>query len=121
MDRRLFQERLSRAETEFKTKEMLRREQEREVSRLQRIHEREIYLLRKKLHEAVALQRDALHSTDQGCAIAVAVPNFTVMGTGSNAHVEYTVKIVCQDDSWSIMRRFRRFRDLVSDRFYSNH
>ena len=88
-------------------------EREREVTRLRRIHEREIYILKRKLHEAT--QRDTLTpSVDQGCGIIVAVPSFTMAGAGGNAHIEYTVKVVCQDDSWTILRRFRRFRDLVS-------
>ena len=95
---------------------MLRMEREREVTRLRRIHEREIYILKRKLHEAESLQaRDALtpSSVDQGCGIILAVPSFSMAGSGGGAHIEYTVKIVCQDDSWTISRRFRRFRDLV--------
>jgi hypothetical protein len=119
VDRRLFRERLLRAEAEFQEKEMLRMEREREVTRLRRIHEREIYILKRKLHEATSLtQRDTLTSSvDQGCGIIVAVPSFTMAGAGGNAHIEYTVKIVCQDDSWTILRRFRRFRDLVRSTF----
>ena len=116
VDRRLFRERLLRAEAEFHDKEMLRMEREREVTRLRRVHEREIYILKRKLHEATTLsQRDALTapSVDQGCGIIVAVPSFTMAGAGGNAHIEYTVKVVCQDDSWTILRRFRKFRDLV--------
>jgi hypothetical protein len=95
---------------------MLRMEREREVTRLRRIHEREIYILKRKLHEAESLQaRDALTSSsvDQGCGIILAVPSFCMAGSGGGAHIEYTVKIVCQDGSWTISRRFRRFRDLV--------
>jgi hypothetical protein len=117
VDRRLFRERLLRAEAEFQEKEMLRMEREREVNRLRRIHEREIYILKRKLHEAESQQaRDALTSSsvDQGCGIILTVPSFCMAGTGGSAHIEYTVKIVCQDDSWTISRRFRRFRDLVN-------
>jgi hypothetical protein len=54
VDRRLFRERLLRAEAEFQEKELQRMEREREVTRLRRIHEREIYVLKRRLHEATS-------------------------------------------------------------------
>jgi hypothetical protein len=96
---------------------MLRMEREREVTRLRRIHEREIYILKRKLHEATSLQQqqhlDGITNGDPGCGIIVAVPSFCMVGSGGSAHIEYSVKIVCQDNSWTLLRRFRRFRDLV--------
>ena len=101
-------------------------EREREVARLRRTHEREIYVLKRKLHEATSvLQQQELeqqllqrrrHDNDFEvfCGIGVTVESFCMVGSGSNAHIEYSVKVVCQDDAWTILRRFRKFRDLVS-------
>jgi len=45
--------------------------------------------------------------------ITVTVASFSMIGIGGAAHIEYTVKIGCQDDCYSITRRYRRFRELV--------
>ena len=124
VDRRLFRERLLRAEAEFQEKEAQRMEREREMTRLRRIHEREIYVLKRKLHEATSTiqqqqQQHQLHNNDLEvfCGIAAVIQSFCMVGSGSNAHIEYSVKIVSNDDSWTILRRFRKFRDLVSCNF----
>ena len=122
VDRRLFRERLLRAEAEFQEKEAQRMEREREMTRLRRIHEREIYVLKRKLHEATSTiqqQQHQLHNNDLEvfCGIAAVIQSFCMVGSGSNAHIEYSVKIVSKDDSWTILRRFRKFRDLVSCNF----
>merc|ERR1719510_2589731 len=52
VDRRLFQEKIIRSETEYQEKEMLRIEKERELAAIRREHEREVYLLKRQLHEA---------------------------------------------------------------------
>ena len=51
MDRRLFQEKVLRAESDFHERELLRIQKERELSEIRRQHEKEIYLLKKKMHE----------------------------------------------------------------------
>lgn len=63
MDRRLFRERLLRAEADYAEKEVLRIEREREVARLRRQHEREIYVLKRKLHEATNHQSQVTKPT----------------------------------------------------------
>jgi hypothetical protein len=95
-------------------------EREREVTRLRRMHEREIYILKRKLHEATSVlqqqeQQRQHHDNDFDvfCGVGVTMQSFCMVGSGNNAHIEYSVKIVCQDDSWIILRRFRKFRDLV--------
>jgi len=102
-------------------------ERERELTRLRRTHEREIYVLKRKLHEATSVlqqqqqqeQQHRRHDNDFDvfCGVGVTVQSFCMVGSGSNAHIEYSVKVVCQDDAWTILRRFRRFRDLVSQFF----
>ena len=52
MDRRLFQEKVLRAESDFHERELLRIQKERELNEIRRQHEKEIYLLKKKMHEA---------------------------------------------------------------------
>ena len=52
VDRRLFQEKVLRAESDFHERELLRIQKERELNQIRRQHEKEIYLLKKKMHEA---------------------------------------------------------------------
>lgn len=44
--------------------------------------------------------------------LIVSVPTYVVRGAGTSSHYEYEVRIVCCDDSWTLLRRFRRFREL---------
>ena len=52
VDRRLFQEKVLRAESDFHERELLRIQKERELNDIRRQHEKEIYLLKKKMHES---------------------------------------------------------------------
>ena len=85
VDRRLFQEKVMRSETEFQEKEMLRMEQERELAAIRRQHEREIYLLKKQLHEATINQSPPkrvhdLQSENQKLDISISIPTFSLKG-----------------------------------------
>lgn len=42
----------------------------------------------------------------------VTVSSYVVRGTGTQTHYEYEVKICTVDERWTILRRYRRFRDL---------
>ncbi|XP_044599491.1 kinesin-like protein Klp98A isoform X2 [Cotesia glomerata] len=42
----------------------------------------------------------------------VTVPSYVIRGAGSSSHYEYEVRVVVQDDSWTLLRRYRRFREL---------
>ncbi|XP_012272219.1 kinesin-like protein Klp98A isoform X2 [Orussus abietinus] len=44
----------------------------------------------------------------------VSVPSYVVRGAGTSSHYEYEVRVVTQDDSWTLLRRYRRFRELYS-------
>lgn len=46
------------------------------------------------------------------CPIRISIPSYTLRGSGSNAHIEYEVKVVVMDDSWTLYRRYKRFREL---------
>merc|ERR1719288_100023 len=119
VDRRLFQEKIMRSENDFQEKEMLRIEKERELAAIRRQHEREIYLLKKQLHEATVTKVQPSGNSEVNekrlFDISISIPTFCLKGIGSAQHVEYNVDIAIGGDSpvsWSIMRRFRQFRDL---------
>lgn len=46
------------------------------------------------------------------CPIRISIPSYTLRGSGTNAHIEYEVKVVVMDDSWTLYRRYKRFREL---------
>lgn len=46
------------------------------------------------------------------CPIRISIPSYTLRGSGSSAHIEYEVKVVVMDDSWTLYRRYKRFREL---------
>jgi hypothetical protein len=127
VERRLFQEKVLKAESEFQERELIKMEREREMAILRRQHEREIYMLKRKLHEntkmqvpgsnSISGQGDSSNSSDpdsllQEGIVSVTIPTFTLSGIGSNSHVEYQVTIKSVDAHWTVMRRFRQFRDL---------
>ncbi|XP_043485780.1 kinesin-like protein Klp98A isoform X3 [Polistes fuscatus] len=42
----------------------------------------------------------------------ISVPSYVIRGAGTYSHYEYEVRIVAQDDSWTLLRRYRTFREL---------
>ncbi|XP_070172327.1 kinesin-like protein Klp98A isoform X3 [Polyergus mexicanus] len=44
----------------------------------------------------------------------VSVPSYVIRGAGASSHYEYEVRVVAQDDSWTLLRRYRRFRELYT-------
>ncbi|XP_046737240.1 kinesin-like protein Klp98A isoform X1 [Diprion similis] len=42
----------------------------------------------------------------------VSVPSYIVRGAGASSHYEYEVRVAARDDSWTLLRRYRRFREL---------
>lgn len=49
---------------------------------------------------------------DMSCGICVCIPGYELRGSGSSAHWEYEVKLAAGPDSWTVFRRYRRFREL---------
>ncbi|KAK3871433.1 hypothetical protein Pcinc_023420 [Petrolisthes cinctipes] len=49
---------------------------------------------------------------DMSCGVCVCIPGYEMRGAGSAAHWEYEVKIAAGNDSWTVFRRYRRFREL---------
>lgn len=42
----------------------------------------------------------------------ISIPTYVLRGAGSKTHFEYEVRINVQGERWSILRRYRRFREL---------
>ncbi|XP_042242970.1 kinesin-like protein Klp98A isoform X2 [Homarus americanus] len=53
-----------------------------------------------------------LSDYDMSCGICISIPSYEMRGAGSAAHWEYEVKITAGNDSWTVFRRYRRFREL---------
>jgi len=106
-----------KAESEFQERELQKMERERELAVLKRQHEREIYMLKRKLHESAITPKSPLTSPNSSTIecpdmVRIAIPTFILSGVGSTSHVEYQVVINALDAQWTVMRRFRQFRDL---------
>lgn len=56
----------------------------------------------------------SLIANDGDCVInmIVSVPSYVIRGAGASSHYEYEVRVIAQDDSWTLLRRYRRFREL---------
>ncbi|KAG7202642.1 hypothetical protein KM043_009820 [Ampulex compressa] len=50
--------------------------------------------------------------SDSVINMIVSVPSYVIRGAGTSSHYEYEVRVVAQDDSWTLLRRYRRFREL---------
>ncbi|XP_040578535.1 kinesin-like protein Klp98A [Lepeophtheirus salmonis] len=125
VDRRLFQEKILKAESEYNEREHLRSECEREINFLRRQHEREIYILKRKLYEshlaavsATSLEpRNSVLGLNQAFPAILAIPKYRLVCAGTvDAHVEYEIKITfcCEQScpSYTVHRRYKTFRDL---------
>ncbi|XP_043272299.1 kinesin-like protein KIF16B isoform X2 [Venturia canescens] len=44
----------------------------------------------------------------------ISVPSYVIRGAGTSSHYEYEVRVVALDDSWTLLRRYRRFRELYN-------
>ncbi|XP_014218515.1 kinesin-like protein Klp98A isoform X2 [Copidosoma floridanum] len=45
-------------------------------------------------------------------SVIISVPSYVIRGAGTSSHYEYEVRVVASDDSWTLLRRYRRFREL---------
>ncbi|CAB4057688.1 KIF16B [Lepeophtheirus salmonis] len=98
VDRRLFQEKILKAESEYNEREHLRSECEREINFFfRRQHEREIYILKRKLYEshlaavsATSLEpRNSVLGLNQAFPAILAIPKYRLVCAGTvDAHVE---------------------------------
>lgn len=43
---------------------------------------------------------------------AISIPGYVMCGSGSDAHYEYEITINLDTDTWSILRRYSRFREM---------
>ncbi|XP_015122928.1 kinesin-like protein KIF16B isoform X2 [Diachasma alloeum] len=51
-------------------------------------------------------------SADAIINMIVSVSSYVIRGAGTSSHYEYEVRVVAVDDSWTLLRRYRRFREL---------
>merc|ERR1712001_250430 len=71
-------------------------------------------------HDSASIKKSSINESssssngdnDQIGNLSVSIPSFVLSGVGSSSHVEYQVNIKTIDAQWSVMRRFRQFRDL---------
>ncbi|XP_049854546.1 kinesin-like protein Klp98A isoform X1 [Schistocerca gregaria] len=47
-----------------------------------------------------------------GCASWVQIPSYVLRGAGSFTHYEYVIRVCVGEDRWTILRRYKRFREL---------
>lgn len=50
--------------------------------------------------------------TSDGWASWVQIPSYVLRGAGSFTHYEYVVRVSVGEDKWTILRRYKRFREL---------
>ncbi|XP_011503614.1 PREDICTED: kinesin-like protein KIF16B [Ceratosolen solmsi marchali] len=44
--------------------------------------------------------------------VIISVPSYVIRGAGTSSHYEYEVRVIATDDCWTLLRRYRRFREL---------
>lgn len=117
VERRLEAEVEMRAEKEREERELMLLEKERELERLRVQHEREMYLIKKKL--SVASTSPQPSSPRPTAGITLSIPRYRTVGVGKTSYVEYEVCVTEQlgeeKKSWSLFRRYSKFRDLHSN------
>ncbi|XP_034232452.1 kinesin-like protein Klp98A isoform X2 [Thrips palmi] len=59
---------------------------------------------------SLARSRTSLHSCDDGELIHI--PSYVIRGAGSSTHYEYEVRVNAGGERWTLLRRYRRFREL---------
>ena len=122
VERRLFQEKVLKQDSDFHEKELQKIQHDREVDEIRRQHEKEIYMLKRRLHEAnnAASRLSQQQRRQSGASggveqppVVISIPSFNRSGMGG--FVQYEVRVTLPDaagTTWTVQRRFRRFRDL---------
>ncbi|TRY79865.1 hypothetical protein TCAL_06049 [Tigriopus californicus] len=112
VDRRLFQDRvLKSTESIARDKELERIKRDQQMLDLQRHHEKEIYLLRKRLHEFQQVNSESPPVTSSQTRLPANI-SIVQYQLKNGSHVEYKVVIWTPEETWTLERRFRMFRDL---------
>nr|CAD7200653.1 unnamed protein product [Timema douglasi] len=47
-----------------------------------------------------------------GCGVWVQVPSYVLRGASSSTHYEYEVQVIMAGERWTLLRRYKRFREL---------
>ena len=117
VERRLEAEANMRAEKEREERELMLLEKEKELERLRVQHEREMYLIKKKLSVANTSMSPTTARSNVG--LTLSIPRYRTVGVGKTSYVEYEVCVTEQlgeeKKSWSLFRRYSKFRDLHSN------
>ncbi|XP_076666277.1 kinesin-like protein 98A isoform X2 [Andrena cerasifolii] len=50
--------------------------------------------------------------SDNVVNMIVSITSYVIRGAGTSSHYEYEVRVLAQDDNWTLLRRYRRFREL---------
>ena len=117
VERRLEAEVEMRAEKEREERELMLLEKERELERLRVQHEREMYLIKKKLSVAGTVTTPESSRATPG--LTLSIPRYRTVGVGKTSYVEYEVcvteRVGQEERTWSLFRRYSKFRDLHSN------
>ncbi|GFN97153.1 kinesin-like protein kif16b [Plakobranchus ocellatus] len=136
---RLFEEKLERERQRKLERERDKQDKEREIQRLKSKHEREMNQLKAKLEQSknnnnrvnsanLSQSREFPSISDQQnqrknlmrqltfseppAVLNIEIPTFVLRGSGRDVHYEYLVKITIGQDSWCVLRRYSRFREM---------
>ncbi|XP_070179569.1 kinesin-like protein KIF16B isoform X2 [Littorina saxatilis] len=131
--RRLFEEKVEREKQRRVERDKERQDREKEIQKLKSSHERELRQLRAKLEQSNGLSKSnpygnagapdssmenrrklvrQLSTVGPPPTVEVTIPNYALRGAGRDSHYEYEVKMKIGDESWSVFRRYSKFREL---------
>ncbi|XP_071453576.1 kinesin-like protein Klp98A isoform X2 [Hetaerina americana] len=58
------------------------------------------------------MSMDEADPTGSGCGIWVQIPSYHLRGSGTFTHYQYEVKVSMEGEAWTILRRYRQFRQM---------
>ncbi|KAG8222133.1 hypothetical protein J437_LFUL002130 [Ladona fulva] len=58
------------------------------------------------------ISMDESDPTGSGCGVWIHIPTYHLRGSGSSTHYEYEIKVAMEGEMWTLLRRYRRFRQL---------
>ncbi|XP_076312392.1 kinesin-like protein 98A isoform X1 [Tachypleus tridentatus] len=125
VQRRLFEEQLRKEYLLHEENLQERSNREKELNTIRNYHEKELKHIRQRLEinrsaspvlnnfspdrTASAATNDLVETNQE---IKISIPSYTMRGSGGDAHYEYEVKVNVNGESWTICRRYKRFREL---------
>ncbi|XP_046401471.1 kinesin-like protein Klp98A isoform X2 [Ischnura elegans] len=58
------------------------------------------------------MSMDEADPTGSGCGVWVQIPSYHLRGSGTFTHYEYEVRVSMEGEAWTILRRYRQFRQM---------